>query len=85
MIGELLGILSNQTWMKGAACGPEVDHLFFPPDGMHGRWSWKPARTICDTCPVKHQCLDWGMDTDDGMFGGKTPAERALMREAGAA
>lgn len=54
-------------WMSYAACSDirEVDFTYdkdFPE-----------AIKICSTCPVKAQCLEYGIETgtDDGVYGGE--------------
>ena len=36
------------------------------------------AKMICSGCPVRNDCLDWAIRTDDkwGLYGGLTPQER---------
>ena len=35
-------------------------------------------KSICATCPVQPECLEYGLksETEHGVFGGATPAER---------
>lgn len=41
------------------------------------------AKQVCATCPVAELCLAWALASQDapelGLYGGKTPAERAEM------
>jgi len=58
--------------------------FFFPPNGNETRF--RKAIAICETCAVKDKCLDLTMRLDDrddawGVFGGKTPRERRILRE----
>ena len=43
------------------------------------------AKRLCGGCPFAAQCLEVGMQYEDGVWGGLTPRERAKLREAGAA
>jgi WhiB family redox-sensing transcriptional regulator len=52
--------------------------LFFPVNDEQAG----PAKTICATCPVRDQCLEWAIASrqEDGIFGGLTPTERHRLR-----
>lgn len=79
----LAAVLKEQDWLDDAACHDKPEDWFFPKryDGRSAR----RAKDVCDACPVRADCLDWGMETDDGIFGGLTPLERAAMRRQEAA
>jgi hypothetical protein len=47
--------------------------------------SYAAAKRVCAGCPVAAPCLELGMDTDVGMYGGATPMERRRIRKARAA
>ncbi|HWW54794.1 MAG TPA: WhiB family transcriptional regulator [Acidimicrobiales bacterium] len=68
----------QEGWREDAACrGADLD-LFFPvSDDDAG-----PAKSICATCPVRDDCLEWSLATrqEDGIFGGLTPTERRRLR-----
>ena len=39
------------------------------------------AQNICQTCPVRDLCLEWAITHEvAGIWGGKTPRQRARMR-----
>lgn len=67
-------------WMDHAACNGYDPELWFP--------SWpKPneygqARRICARCPVRKECLELALKTDNryGMFGGLTPGQRKKLK-----
>ena len=66
------------TWQKRAACLGHNPNVFFPSHG-----DYEKARTICSTCLVKNDCLEYAhsFDFDNyGMFGGLTPDERHVLR-----
>jgi WhiB family redox-sensing transcriptional regulator len=72
------------SWVLRAACRGVDPEFFFPPNGNENRFA--KAIKICSTCPVQAQCLELTMRLDDrddawGIFGGKTPRERRIMRE----
>jgi WhiB family redox-sensing transcriptional regulator len=65
------------TWMKRAACrGTDVD-LWFPGQGG----PVAEAKAICETCPVREQCLDYALSNNEhwGIWGGM--ADRARRKE----
>jgi len=70
-------------WDEHAACNGHDGDLWFPdiprgpkPDNTPDPWA--NARTICNTCPVKDDCLEHALSNDErhGMWGGTTPEER---------
>lgn len=69
-------------WRDDSACGPEDTELFFGGAGS----SAKRARAICDTCPVKAECLEFALSdpTIVGIFGDTTQSERRqILRDRG--
>lgn len=77
--------LSDMKWMDQAACKDQPSEKFFDHKQMH------LGVKVCMGCSVKETCLRWRIDTVDpwdtdyGVWGGTTPAERdrikQLMRE----
>ncbi len=77
-------------WMREAACHDTPRDVFFPsvlPNRIRDRGllldrQWDEARTYCNRCPVRAECLEFAIDTDTrtGMYGGKTPDERATIQ-----
>lgn len=75
---------------KEASCAnaPEPD-MWFPErvPGMRD-WSYTPsaklARSICDSCPARLECLDYALTFSnlDGIWGGLDPDERARIQQA---
>ena len=43
--------------------------------------TYRIARTFCNRCPVRVQCLDYAVSNQEpgGMWGGKSPAERVKL------
>ena len=66
------------TWIRYAACAGENLDLFYPPLGADGT----AAKTICQECPVRVECLTYALNNNEqyGVWGGLSPAERALIR-----
>jgi WhiB family redox-sensing transcriptional regulator len=46
--------------------------------------SYRIARSFCNRCPVRVQCLDYAVTNKEpgGMWGGKSPSERAKLRKS---
>ena len=75
--------LTDLSWMADAACADTDRTVFFPPHKSRrvGVDEYAAARRICHTCPVTDDCLEFALLTEsrDGMYGGRTPAERAVI------
>ena len=76
---------NRSSWAEHAACLGYDTNLWFP-EIPQGRDYFAQARKVCITCPVMSDCLDFALsfDADNdrfGMFGGKSPKERAKMRD----
>lgn len=66
-----------------ALCREIGIEFFFPEDGKRGNGNetYVLARKICANCPVREECLEWGIQHEShGMWGGTTPHERKLIR-----
>lgn len=84
--GDAIIVAVTETWRQRATCLGADEHVFFPTGRRFTATTWKEARAFCARCPVTQQCLDVAMRqqlSEDrwGMFGGKTPTERRMMRE----
>lgn len=70
-------------WRHQAACR-DVDPEIFFPVGTTGPAlaQIQAAQSICGTCNVQRECLDWALETgqDAGIWGGTTEEERREMR-----
>ena len=74
--------ISPPSWMEDALCQEVGVEVFFPPDDKPvSRDFYRQAKRICDNCPVKKQCLDFGISDQYGVWGGTTPQERVKIRE----
>ncbi len=65
------------TWMADAACRDADLDVFF--DTVRNPDTLADAKRICKRCPVRDDCLDYALATDqtDGIWGGTTDRERA--------
>ncbi|MEE4543981.1 WhiB family transcriptional regulator [Streptomyces sp. V4-01] len=72
--------IGDTTWQHHGACNglkPKVaDRIFFPTARNFAAVA--QAKTICARCPVLETCLNAAIDTGtkDGIWGGRTEAER---------
>jgi len=72
------------TWRNDALCrGVETD-LFFPAGelGEEPVRQAEAAKEVCSRCPVREDCLDYALATDQpfGVWGGTTEGERRAIR-----
>lgn len=75
--------MTGTEWHERAACREyDPDDWFEIPTGRPHDDPIAEIRAICNTCPVKTQCLQFALDTGQeyGVWGGTTPAERAAAR-----
>lgn len=73
----------------GATCSEIGPAFWFPEQGHHGREE-KLARQLCRTCPVRRDCLQIALESDDkiteyGVWAGYTAAKLRRMRRFRAA
>ena len=71
----------REEWMDKSACDNSNSDLFFDKNKSHD------AKELCDTCPVRIQCLakalvdEKGTSRRTGVFGGMGPKERERLQE----
>lgn len=73
----------EEAWEKQAACIGLDTNLWFP-EGRSNQPLDPMARKVCLGCPVKAECLDWALRTEQpwGAFGGMSEAHvQRLIRE----
>lgn len=86
--GSLAGfsLTHSRDWVDQAACkGADLD-LFYN-EGLGANTAKKTALRICAGCPVRMDCLNYALHTDDGwaILGGTTPRQRRDWRKRYAA
>lgn len=65
-------------------CREVGSEFFFPEEDKvsSGGETYTFARIICSGCPVSKECLEWAIRHEEyGMWGGKSPRERRLIRK----
>lgn len=69
-------------WFDRAACRTIPTSTFFTnnndlrPDTADER----AAKRVCTDCPVRAECLAFGLEERFGIWGGRTPGERRRIR-----
>lgn len=74
--------MSNTSWEHQAACRGADPEIFFAEKSDHTAVT--AAKSICATCPVTTQCLDYAIagHERDGIWGGLLPHERRRLMPA---
>ncbi|MBO0833812.1 MAG: WhiB family transcriptional regulator [Actinobacteria bacterium] len=71
-------------WRFAAACRPYDPELFFPvsPYGTTAERQVAEAKAVCVRCPVRAECLDFALTTQQahGVWGGMSEQELVLLR-----
>jgi WhiB family redox-sensing transcriptional regulator len=77
----------NLSWLDYANCKGVDQSVFFleghaPP--QESRQRVIEAKSYCNACSVKQECLQYAMDSKEkhGIYGGATPVERLSMRNS---
>jgi WhiB family redox-sensing transcriptional regulator len=73
-------VLEERPWSVFAACKDAKDVSFFPQNKTEA----KAAAAICAICPVRQECLDHAMATNErfGMWGGVSERQRKALTRA---
>lgn len=76
----------SRKWMDEAACIGASEHIFFPDKiGDKTDGPWEEARTYCNQCTVRLECLKTALRDEKesnmryGMWGGTTPKQRHVL------
>lgn len=65
---------AERQWMKQAACRGADTNLWFPEKGQQAQY--KEAVAICDGCPVRIDCAEYGWNEQYGIWGGMNLKQR---------
>lgn len=71
---------TDNSWRNDAACRGMPADLFMPPRGDNT--IVKHAKQVCDTCPVKWNCLRYGLIEKYGVWGGQAESNRRTINAA---
>lgn len=76
---------AEDEWRQHAACRDCDTELFFPV-GVTGLAveHIEAAKAVCATCPVRDECLEFALATnqESGVWGGTAEEERRVLRRA---
>lgn len=70
----------GEAWKDRGLC--KGDKSFFPPAGKGSSVTKmvRRAKAICQECPVREECLAYGMHERSGVWGGTSENERRILR-----
>ncbi len=68
------------AWQHQALCAQTDPEAFFPEKGG----STREAKSICATCEVRAECLEYALGNDErfGIWGGLSERERRRLRRS---
>ncbi len=68
------------AWQQDALCAQTDPEAFFPEKGG----STREAKSICASCEVRAECLEYALANDErfGIWGGLSERERRRLRRA---
>lgn len=77
------GVPVDLSWHPDANCIGVDPDIFFPERGA----STKEAKSICASCAVKTECLEYALESSEkfGIWGGTSERERRHLRRQRAA
>lgn len=76
----------TDDWRSRAACRSmdpaEIDRIFYPEVKLGHNTDVRAARAICDTCPVREECLQYAIAAGEewGIWAGLTTHQRRTIR-----
>lgn len=72
----------DRSWIEDAACVGLDTNLFFPDGGAENNDASVVAavKRVCEGCPVRRECLSYGLAYDTGIWGGLTQYEMNILR-----
>jgi WhiB family redox-sensing transcriptional regulator len=77
---DILNPISAQKWRANAACWGWDTNIFYP--GRGDSKNVKLAQSICASCSVKKECLEFAVDNNmtEGIWGGLTGRQMRSYR-----
>lgn len=94
--GALSGVFEPRPeWFDRALCAPsdgvvdpDMVAIFFPTSSdftdrrtVHEIAAYElDAKALCAACPVRTECLEYGLGEPTGIWGGRTARERRMIR-----
>jgi len=77
--------IARPAWFDQAACRDTPVAVFFPNQNEQRHADTvdiSRAKRICATCPVRSDCLAYGLEERQGIWGGRSQRERRIIRRA---
>jgi WhiB family redox-sensing transcriptional regulator len=73
-----LDVEAELRWQDRALCAQTDPEAFFPEKGG----STREAKRVCTTCPVRTECLEYALASDErfGIWGGLSERERRRLK-----
>lgn len=72
-------VLERPAWQARAACNGVDPDLFFPVKTTSNQ-DVERAQAVCRDCPVRDECLEYGLHLQDGIWGGLAAGARKKLR-----
>ena len=81
-IAQLIGTNAIPEWVDDALCAQTDPDAFYPEKGA-GKAEHDKAKHVCAKCPVRSDCLEWAISTDEryGIWGGLSERQRRRVKE----
>ena len=77
----LLAVSSkDRSWMDQASCKGMPVSIFYPEKDAGSKTKTNQAKQVCKNCPVKQECLEYGIAEVYGTWGGLAPRKRQKAR-----
>jgi WhiB family redox-sensing transcriptional regulator len=75
---EWAAVGADEEWRLDALCAETDPEAFFPDKGG----STRDAKRVCGGCPVRAECLEYALASDErfGIWGGLSERERRRVR-----
>lgn len=78
-LARILGVEDDGDWRNRALCAQANPDDFYPDKGE----STRPGKSICERCPVRAECLAYGLEERYGIWGGLSERERRKLKASG--
>lgn len=79
---RLSRLFQDVEWQEQALCHGRLSLFFVERNSDNRKLDLLPAerkaKALCVRCPVRRECLEYGIDEDYGIWGGTLPSERKI-------
>ena len=79
---EYVALIRGIQENGGVECEQAPDAFFIDQADENRQYKMKTARAICERCPVRFECLEYALESNEreGIWGGLAPWERREIR-----